>query len=203
MAEKKIEQMKNQNNQELLETLNSVNFRKKFLEHRKVFFWGPVFDESVKEIVDQLFYLEMIDPGKEITMFINSPGGSVTSGLSLYDTMQMISSPITTVCMGMAASMGSVLLSGGAKGKRFIYPNGEVMIHQPSIGSAIQSRAADLIITAKEIKKTKIRLSEILAENCGKSLEQVLLDSDRDHWMNAQESVEYGIVDGIYESITI
>ncbi len=191
------------NNKELLETLNSVNFRKKFLEHRKVFFWGPVFDESVKEIVDQLMYLEMVEPGKEITLFINSPGGSVTSGLSLYDTMQMISSPISTVCMGMAASMGSVLLSGGTKGRRFIYPNGEVMIHQPSISSGFQSRAADLIITADEIKKTKIRLSQILADNCGQTLEQVLLDSDRDHWMDAKESVDYGIVDGIIEKITI
>ncbi len=189
--------------QKILEALESVNFRKKFLEKRKIFFWGPVFDDSAKEIVDQLMYLEMIDPGKEITLFINSPGGSVTSGLSIYDTMQMISSPVSTVCMGMAASMGSVLLSGGAKGKRFIYPNGEVMIHQPSIGGPIQDRAADLIITAEEIKKTKIRLSQILADNCGKTLEQVLQDSDRDHWMDAQESVEYGIVDAVIDKITL
>ncbi len=189
--------------QKILEALESVNFRKKFLEKRKIFFWGPVFDDSAKEIVDQLMYLEMIDPGKEITLFINSPGGSVTSGLSIYDTMQMISSPVSTVCMGMAASMGSVLLSGGEKGKRFIYPNGEVMIHQPSIGGPIQDRAADLIITAEEIKKTKIRLSQILADNCGKTLEQVLQDSDRDHWMDAQESVEYGIVDAVIDKITL
>ncbi len=195
--------MENNKNQELLEALNSINFKKKFLENRHVFFWGPVFDESVKEIVDQLMYLDMIDPGKEITLFINSPGGSVTSGLSLYDTMQMISSPVSTICMGMAASMGSVLLSGGAKGKRLIYPNGEVMIHQPSISSGFQSRAADLIITAEEIKKTKIRLSQILADNCGRTLEQVLEDSDRDHWMTAEESVEYGIVDGIVANLTI
>jgi ATP-dependent Clp protease protease subunit len=189
--------------QKILEALESVNFRKKFLEHRKIFFWGPVFDDSAKEIVDQLMYLEMIDPGKEITLFINSPGGSVTAGLSIYDTMQMISSPVSTVCMGMAASMGSVLLSGGAKGKRFIYPNGEVMIHQPSIGGPIQDRAADLIITAKEIKKTKIRLSQILADNCGKTLEQILEDSDRDHWMNAEESVKYGIVDAVIKKIDL
>ncbi|MBN2891075.1 MAG: ATP-dependent Clp protease proteolytic subunit [Bacteroidales bacterium] len=195
--------MENNHNKELIEALSSMNFRKKFLEHRKVFFWGPVFDESVKEIVDQLLYLEMTEPGKEITMFINSPGGSVTSGLSLYDTMKMISSPISTICMGMAASMGSVLLSGGTKGRRFIYPNGEVMIHQPSISSGFQSRAADLIITAEEIKKTKIRLSQILADNCGQTLEQVLIDSDRDHWMDAEESVKYGIVDGIVDKLTL
>ncbi len=188
---------------EILETLNSVNFRKKFLEKRKIFFWGPVFDEISEEIVNQLLYLEMMEPGKEITMFINSPGGSVTSGLSIYDTMQMISSPISTICMGMAASMGSVLLSGGAKGRRFIYPNGEVMIHQPSISSGFQSRASDLIITAEEIKKTKVRLSQILADNCGKTLEQVLIDSDRDHWMDAKESVEYGIVDAVIDKIIL
>lgn len=190
-------------NKELMEALGSMNFKKKFLENRKIFFWGPVFDDSSKQIVDQLMYLEMMDPGKEITLYLSSPGGSVTSGLAIYDTMQIISSPVSTVCMGMAASMGSVLLSGGAKGRRFIYPNGEVMIHQPSISSGFQSRAADLIITAEEIKKTKTRLSQILADNCGKTLDEVLLDSDRDHWMDAQESLNYGIVDGILDKITL
>jgi len=194
--------MNNKIDQELIQSLDSLNFRKKFLEKRKIFFWGAVFDDTAKEIVDQIMYLELTDPGKEITMFINSPGGSVTSGLSIYDTMQMISSPISTVCMGLAASMGSVLLSGGAKGRRFIYPNGEVMIHQPSISSGFQDTAANLIITAEEIKKTKIRLSQILADNCGKSLEQVIKDSDRDNWLDAQQSVEYGIVDGIIDKLT-
>ena len=195
--------MHNNNHKDLIEAIGSMNFKKKFIEKRIISFWGPVFDDSSKEIVDQLMYLEMVDPGKEITMYINSPGGSVTSGMSIYDTMQAISSPISTICMGMAASMGSVLLSGGTKGKRFIYPNGEVMIHQPSISSGIQSRASDLIITAKEINKTKIRLSKILADNCGQTLEQVLIDSDRDHWMDAEESVKYGIVDGVMNRITI
>jgi len=142
-----------------------------------------------------------MEPGKDITIFINSPGGSVTSGLSLYDTMQMIKSPVSTVCMGMAASMGAVLLSGGAKGKRYIFPNAEVMIHQPSISGPLQDTAANLIITAEEMQKTKIRLSQILAQNCNKSLEQILKDSDRDHWMSAQESVEYGIVDSVIDKI--
>lgn len=194
--------MNNQNKEQFLEALNSVNFRKKFLEKRKIFFWGAVFDESAKEIVDQLMYLELIDPGKEITLFINSPGGSVTAGLSIYDTMQMISSPVSTVCMGLAASMGSVLLAGGEKGKRYIYPNGEVMIHQPSIGSYFQDVAANLIITAEEIKKTKLRLSQILADRCDKSLEQILKDTDRDNWFNAEEAVEYGIADKIIDKIT-
>jgi len=189
--------MNNIDENTILETIQSNNFKKKFLEKRIIFFWGPVFDESAKEIVDQLIYLELTDPGKEITLYINSPGGSVTSGLSIYDTMQMISSPISTICMGMAASMGSVLLSGGTKGRRFIFPNGEVMIHQPSISGGFQDRTSDLIITAEEIKKTKIRLSQILADNCGKTLKQVIKDSDRDHWLDAQESLNYGIVDGI------
>jgi len=194
--------MNQKDNNKLLEAINSMSFKKKFLEKRQIFFWGPVFDDSAKEVVDQLLYLEMTDPGKEITMFINSPGGSVTSGMSIYDTMQMISSPIKTICMGMAASMGSVLLSGGTKGKRFIYPNGEVMIHQPSISSGIQDKAANLIITAKEIKKTKIRLSQILADNCGKTLDEVMKDSDRDHWLDAEESVKYGIVDHVIDKLT-
>jgi ATP-dependent Clp protease protease subunit len=195
--------MNNIDQNTLIETLQSTNFRKKFLEKRIIFFWGPVFDESAKEIVDQLMYLELTDPGKEITLYINSPGGSVTSGLSIYDTMQMISSPVSTICMGMAASMGSVLLSGGAKGRRFIYPNGEVMIHQPSISGGFQDRTSDLIITAEEIKKTKIRLSQILADNCGKTLEQLIKDSDRDHWLDAQESLNYGIVDGIITKLQL
>jgi len=186
---------------ELIELFNSVNFRKKFLEKRKIFFWGPVYDETVQEIVEQLLYLDIMEPGKDITIFINSPGGSVTSGLSLYDTMQMIKSPVSTVCMGMAASMGAVLLSGWAKGKRYIFPNAEVMIHQPSISGPLQDTAANLIITAEEMQKTKIRLSQILAQNCNKSLEQILKDSDRDHWMSAQESVEYGIVDSVIDKI--
>ncbi|MEA3450399.1 MAG: ATP-dependent Clp protease proteolytic subunit [Bacteroidota bacterium] len=194
--------MNQKDNNKLIEAINTMSFKKKFLEKRQIFFWGPVFDDSAKEIVDQLLYLEITEPGKEITMFINSPGGSVTSGLSIYDTMQMISSPIKTICMGMSASMGSVLLSGGAKGKRYIYPNGEVMIHQPSISSGIQDKAVNLIITAKEIKKTKIRLSQILADNCGKTLDEVMKDSDRDYWLNANESVKYGIVDHVIDKLS-
>lgn len=175
-------------------------YNKKFLEQRKIFFWGVVHDNSAKEIVNKLLYLDAVKPGEEIKLFINSPGGVVTSGMVIYDTMKMISSPVSTICMGMAASMGSILLSGGTKGKRFIYPHGEVMIHQPSIGGA-QGTSADLEILANQIAKTKELGAKILAKNCGKSLEQVMKDFDRDYWMNADEAVAYGIVDGVLDKL--
>ena len=179
--------------------MSGWQFDKKFIEQRKVFLWGVVDDKSAKDITNRLMYLEAIDPGKEITFYINSPGGIVTSGMVIYDTMQMIGSPVSTVCMGMAASMGSILLSGGKKGKRFIYPNGEVMIHQPSGGG--QGTSADLEIMADQIRKTKLMGAEILAKNCGQTTEKIMKDFDRDYWMGAQESVEYGIVDAILTKI--
>jgi ATP-dependent Clp protease protease subunit len=179
--------------------MSSWQFDKKFIEQRKVFLWGAVHDKSAKDITARLFYLEAVDPGKEITFYINSPGGMVTSGMVIYDAMQMISSPVSTVCMGMAASMGSILLSGGAKGKRFIFPHGEVMIHQPSGGG--QGTSADLEIMAEQILKTKLMGAEILAKNCGQTVEKILKDFDRDYWMDGKESVAYGIVDGILEKL--
>jgi len=175
--------------------MSSWQFDKKFIEQRKVFLWGVVDDKSAKDITNRLMYLEAIDPGKEITFYINSPGGVVTSGMVIYDTMQMISSPVSTVCMGMAASMGSILLSGGEKGKRYIFPNGEVMIHQPSGGG--QGTSADLEIMAVQILKTKELGANILAKNCGQTFEKVMKDFDRDYWMHAKESIEYGIVDAV------
>jgi ATP-dependent Clp protease protease subunit len=174
-------------------------FDKKFIEQRKVFLWGVVEDKTAKDIADRLLYLEAIDPGKEITFYINSPGGVVTSGMVIYDVMQMISSPVSTVCMGMAASMGSILLSGGEKGRRFIFPHGEVMIHQPSGGG--RGTSADLEIMAVQMLKTKQLGARILAENCGQTYEKVMKDFDRDYWMNAKESIAYGIVDGVMEKI--
>jgi len=174
-------------------------FDKKFIEQRKIFLWGPVNDKSAKDLTDRLMYLEAIDPGKEITFYINSPGGGVTSGMVVYDTMQMISSPVSTVCMGMAASMGSILLSGGEKGRRFIFPNGEVMIHQPSGGG--QGVSADLEIMATQMQKVKEMGAEVLAKNCGKTKEQIMKDFDRDYWMDAKESVAYGIVDGLISKL--
>jgi ATP-dependent Clp protease protease subunit len=186
-----------------LESLSAAAFgpyNKKFIEQRKIFFWGVVNDNSAKEIVNKLLYLDAIKPGEEIKLYINSPGGVVTSGMVVYDTMRMISSPVSTICMGMAASMGSILLSGGVKGKRYIFPHGEVMIHQPSIGGA-QGTSADLEIIAEQIAKTKELGAKILAQNCGKTLEQVMKDFDRDYWMNADEAVKYGIVDGVLDKI--
>ncbi len=179
--------------------MSSWQFDKKFIEQRKVFLWGVVDDKSAKDITNRLMYLEALDPGKEITFYINSPGGIVTSGMVIYDTMQMISSPVSTVCMGMAASMGSILLSGGATGKRFIFPNGEVMIHQPSGGG--QGTSADLEIMADQIRKTKLMGADILAKNCGQTVEKVMKDFDRDYWMDANESVQYGIVDAVLTKI--
>ena len=143
--------------------------------------------------------IKAMEPGKEITFYINSPGGVITSGMVIYDTMKMISSPVSTVCMGMAASMGSILLSGGEKGKRFIYPHGEVMIHQPSGGG--QGTSADLEIMAVQILKAKQLGAKILAENCAQTYEKVMEDFDRDFWMDAKESKKYGIVDGILDKL--
>ena len=170
----------------------------KFLEQRKIFLWGEVDDDSAKDIVSKLLYLESLKPGEKITFFINSPGGVVSSGFAILDTMNLITSPVSTVCMGLAASMGSMLLSAGQKGERYIFPLGEVMIHQPSIGF-IEGTSADLEIHAKQIIKTKEIAAGILSKNCNQPLDQVLKDIDRDHWMNAKESVEYGIVDKIFE----
>ncbi len=174
-------------------------FDKKFIEQRKIFLWGAVDDKSAKDITARLLYLDAIDPGKEITFYINSPGGVVTSGMVIYDTMQMISSPVSTVCMGMAASMGSILLSGGAKGRRFMFPSGQVMIHQPSGGG--QGVSADLEIMAVQILKIKQMGAHILADNCGQTYEKVMKDFDRDYWMDAKESVTYGIVDALLDKI--
>jgi len=170
---------------------------KYFFETRTVQLWGPVDDRSAKDIINKFFLLDMDQPGKEIRFLINSPGGVVTSGMAIYDVMRMLKSPVSTVCIGLAASMGSILLSGGVKGRRFIYPHGEVMIHQPSLGGYIQGVSVDLEIQAKQTKRVKEIGAKILAENCGKKFDQIMRDFDRDYWMDAKESVEYGIVDGV------
>ncbi len=179
--------------------MGAMMFDKKFIEQRKIFLWGEVHDKSARDITNRLLYLEAMDPGKEITFYINSPGGVITSGMVIYDTMQMISSPVSTVCMGMAASMGSILLSGGKKGKRYIFPHGEVMIHQPSGGG--QGTSADLEIMALQIQKAKEIGAKILAENCGQTYEKVMEDFDRDYWMDAEQSKKYGIVDSIIHKL--
>ncbi|MEO6315643.1 MAG: ATP-dependent Clp protease proteolytic subunit [Chitinophagaceae bacterium] len=168
---------------------------KYFFDTRSVYLWGGVDDKTAKDVTTKLLLLDADKPGEEIKFFINSPGGIVTSGMVIYDTMKMLKSPVSTINMGLAASMGSILLSGGVKGRRFIYPHAEVMIHQPSIGGHYQAVSADLEIQAKQTKKTKEISARILAENCGKKFEQIMKDFDRDYWMDAKESIEYGIVD--------
>lgn len=180
---------------------SSREFDKKLLEQRRVFLWGVVDDRSAKDIVNRLLYLDTIAPGKEISFFINSPGGMVTSGMVIYDTMKMIKSPVSTICMGFAASMASILLSGGQKGKRFVFPSGEVLIHQPLLGGMYRGTSADLEIQAEQIKKTKEIGARILAENCGQPIEKIKKDFDRDYWMDAKEAVAYGIVDKIFEKL--
>ncbi len=171
----------------------------KILNERKIFLWGVVDDDSAKEVIDRLLYLELLEPGKEIQLIINSPGGYVTSGFAIYDTMKSISSPISTVCSGLAASMGSILLSAGEKGKRFVLPHARVMIHQPSGGAG--GTASDLEVQLEEIMKTKKLGAKILADNCGQSIERIEKDFNRDFWMSADEAIEYGIVDAVQEKI--
>jgi len=168
---------------------------KYFFETRSVQLWGVVDDRSAKDVVNKLLLLDADKPGEEIKFLINSPGGVVTSGMAIYDTMKMLKSPVSTICIALAASMGSILLSGGVKGRRFIYPHAEVMIHQPSLGGYIQGVSVDLEIQAKQTKRVKEIGARILAENCGKKVDQIMKDFDRDYWMDAKESIEYGIVD--------
>jgi ATP-dependent Clp protease, protease subunit len=171
----------------------------KILNERKVFLWGKVDDDMAKHVIERLLYLDMVSPKKEIELIINSPGGYISAGFAIYDTMKSITSPVSTVCSGLAASMGSILLSAGNKGSRYILPNARVMIHQPSGGAG--GVAADIEIQMQEILKTKNLGARILAENCGQSLERIMKDFNRDYWMSAKESVEYGIVDKITKKI--
>ena len=164
------------------------------LKERKIFLWGQVDDDSAKHVIDRLLYLDL-QSNDEIQLIINSPGGYVTSGFAIYDTITSIKSPVSTICSGLAASMGSILLSVGEKGRRFIYPNARVMIHQPSGGA--RGQASNIEIQAREIIKTRELGAKILSENCGQAFDKVMKDFDRDYWMGAEESVAYGIVDDI------
>ena len=179
----------------------SKKLEKLFFENRSVHLWGVVDDKSAKDVVSKLLLLDADKTEEEIKFYINSPGGVVTSGMVIYDTMRMIKSPVSTICMGLAASMGSILLSGGVKGRRLIYPHGEVMIHQPSLGGHIQGVSADLEIQARQTQRVKEIGAKILAENCSKTVERIMKDFDRDYWMDSKEAVEYGIVDKVIDKI--
>jgi ATP-dependent Clp protease protease subunit len=167
----------------------------RLLKERIVFIGTPIDDTIASLTIAQLLFLESEDPDKDIHMYINSPGGSVSSGLAIYDTMQYIRPDVSTICIGMAASMGAVLLAGGAKTKRMVLPNSRIMIHQPWGG--VQGAASDISIQAEEILRTKKRLNEILAAHCEKSVEMIEKDTDRDRYMSAQEAKEYGLIDNI------
>lgn len=173
----------------------SYDIYSRLLKDRIIFLGTEINDNVANAIVAQLLFLEAEDPEKDITMYINSPGGVVTAGMAIYDTMNYIKPDVQTICVGQAASMGAFLLSAGAKGKRFSLENSRIMIHQPLGGT--QGQAADIEIHAKEILRLKKKLSEILAENCGKTVEEVYIDTDRDNFMSAEEAVEYGLIDKV------
>ena len=173
----------------------SYDIYSRLLNDRIIFLGEEVTDVSANLIVAQLLFLESEDPGKDIHMYINSPGGSVSSGLAIYDTMQYIKCDVSTICIGMAASMGAFLLAGGTKGKRMALPNSEIMIHQPSGGA--QGQATEIKIVAEQILKTKRKLNEILAANTGKPLEQIEIDTERDNYMSAEEAKAYGLIDNV------
>lgn len=167
----------------------------RLLEERIIFLSGQVETQMADIVVAQLLYLESQDPNKDIQLYINSPGGEVTAGLAIYDTMNYIQPDVSTICIGMAASMGAVLLAAGEKGKRYALPNADIMIHQPSGGA--EGKASDIEITAKKILETRQHLNEILAECTGKSLKTIEKDTDRDHWLSADEAKKYGLIDAV------
>lgn len=180
---------------------SQIKIQDTFLEQRKVFLWGEVSDKSARDVTEKLLYLEFKEPGKPITFYINTPGGSITAGMAIYDTMQLISSPIKVVVTGMAASMGSILLSGAEKGQRVLYPHSRVLIHQPLISGQMVAVAVDIHIQAKEMEKLRDELNKILAEASEQPLEKIQKDTDRDFYMTAEEAIEYGLADSICENL--
>lgn len=175
--------------------------QRKFLEQRKVFLWGAVDDDTAEDLVEKFLYLEATGPGKPITFYLNSPGGSITAGMAIFDTMKLISSPITVVVTGMAASMGSILLSAAPKGNRFIYPHARVLIHQPLITGRMVAPAVDINIQAKEMERLREELNKILADASGQPLEKIVRDTDRDFYMTAKEAIDYGLADKVVTGI--
>ena len=177
----------------------SYDIFSRLLNDRIIMLSDQVNDTTASLVVAQLLYLESQDTEKDISLYINSPGGSVTAGFAIYDTMNYIKCDVSTICIGMAASMGAFLLSAGAKGKRFALPNSEIMIHQPLIGGGLGGQQTDIMIHAKNLERTRDRLESILAANTGKTLEQIHIDCERDNYMMAQEAMEYGLIDKVIE----
>lgn len=172
----------------------------RFLDKRQIFLWGAVTDRSAEMIVERMMYLEAADPGKPIFFFINSPGGVISSGMAIYDVMHMITSPVYTITMGMAASMGAILLTAGEKGHRYVFEHAKVMIHQPLISGQIIAPAIDIKIHAEEIKKTRQELNRILAETTGQPLDRIEKDTDRDYYLDGKNAVDYGLADKVLKN---
>lgn len=187
-------------NDEAKDTVREL-VQRQFLEERKVFLWGEVNDKSARDVTERLLYLETIASGEEITFYLNSPGGSITAGMAIYDTMQLITSPIKVIVTGMAASMGSILLCGASKGKRLLYKHSRVLIHQPLITGRMVAVAVDINIQAEEMEKLREELNKILAEASGQPLKKIQMDTDRDFYLNAEEAIKYGLADSIVEKI--
>ena len=175
----------------------SYDVYSRLLKDRIIFFGDEVTDQTANIVIAQMLFLEAEDPTKDIQLYINSPGGSVSAGMAIYDTMQYIKCDVSTICVGMAASMGAVLLSGGAKGKRFALPNAEIMIHQPLGG--MQGQATDMDIAMRHMARTKEKLTQLIADNCGKQFKKVSADMERDNWMTAEEALKYGLIDKIVQ----
>ena len=178
---------------------NEIN--KRFIEERKIFLWDEVSDESAADIVRKLLYLDMLDHKKEITLYMSTPGGSISAGMSIYDTMKLIKAPIKVVVIGIAMSMGSILLSAAPKGKRFLFPSARVMIHQPLIMGEMSGTAVDIHIQAKELERMRQELNQILADASGQPIEKIAADTDRDFFLTAQEAIDYGLADEIVTSL--
>lgn len=179
----------------------SAEMQKRFLDERKIFLWDSVTDKSAAEVVEKLLYLDMLDHEKEITFYMSTPGGSISAGMSIYDTMKLIKAPVKVVVTGIAMSMGSILLSAAPKGRRFLFPSARVMIHQPLIMGEMSGTAVDMHIQAIELERMREELNKILAEASGQSLEKIAADTDRDFFMTAQEAIEYGLADAIVTSL--
>lgn len=189
--------MAEEKEEELLKNLQEKNLEQNLFKARKIFLWSQVDDDSAKAVVTRLLSLETEDPEKEIVLYINSPGGSVSSGMAIYDAMQAISCPVSTVCTGLAASMGAILLAGGAEGRRFAWPHARIMIHQPLIMGTITGTSTDLDIQAKEILRMREEGNRILAHHTGQPVDKIAQDTDRDNFMSPEEAREYGLIDEI------
>lgn len=175
--------------------------QRRFLDERKIFLWGQVDEDSAKSVVEKLLYLETTDPAKDITFYIDTPGGSITSGMAIFDTIKLIKSPVKVVVMGMAASMGSILLSAPKKGNRYVFPHARVLIHQPLITGRMVAPAVDINIQATEMERLRDELNQILADASGQPMSKIAQDTDRDFYMTAQEAIDYGLADHIVTKI--